>query len=127
MDQTLIESVVKQVVSQMNQGSTPRAGAGIGSSQPAVVRSGRFGVFQDVNEAVVAAQASHEQLVEQGVEVRRAICKMLKEIPAGLNETADGNAESRIEAPDSGVQVWVLPTNEELIVARQTVDVLANQ
>lgn len=46
---------------------------------------------------------------------------------SGLNETVDGREESRIEAPDSRAQVWVLPTNEELIVARQTVEALANE
>jgi acetate kinase len=40
------------------------------------------------------------------------------------NRDARGSEESRIDAPDSRVQIWVLPTNEELIVARQTVDVL---
>jgi acetate kinase len=42
------------------------------------------------------------------------------------NKEADGNAESRIDAGD-GVEVWVLPTNEELIVARQTIEVLQQQ
>lgn len=40
------------------------------------------------------------------------------------NNAAAPSAESRIDAADSKVQVWVLPTNEELIVARQTVEVL---
>lgn len=48
-------------------------------------------------------------------------------IDAKKNEAAKGNDESRIEAAGSKVQVWVLPTNEELIVARQTVDVLKNE
>jgi len=43
------------------------------------------------------------------------------------NEQAGGEAETRIDAPDSRVQLWVLPTNEELIVARQTRDVLAEK
>lgn len=45
-------------------------------------------------------------------------------LDAKANEAADANAESRIDAADSGVGLWVLPTNEELIVARQTVAVL---
>jgi acetate kinase len=40
------------------------------------------------------------------------------------NDAADPNGETRIEQDGSKVQVWVLPTNEELIVARQAVDVL---
>lgn len=38
------------------------------------------------------------------------------------NKTAKG--ESRIDAPNSRVQLWIMPTNEELIVARQSRDCL---
>jgi len=40
------------------------------------------------------------------------------------NAPVDGNEEHRISLPDSPTEIWVLPTNEELIVARQTHDVL---
>jgi len=40
------------------------------------------------------------------------------------NAAASGSAEMRIDAADGRVQLWVLPTNEELIVARETVRVL---
>lgn len=40
------------------------------------------------------------------------------------NQTQSGNAEGRVDAPGSKTQLWVVPTNEELIVARQTVAVL---
>lgn len=43
------------------------------------------------------------------------------------NAQARGNFEGRIDAPNSKVQIWVLPTNEELIVARQTVAALASR
>jgi acetate kinase len=43
----------------------------------------------------------------------------------GANEQADGKEETRLEATDSQAQVWTVPTNEELIVARQTRHVLA--
>ena len=43
-------------------------------------------------------------------------------LDAEKNRHAKG--ECRIDAPDSKVQIWVLPTNEELIVARQTVKAL---
>ncbi len=43
------------------------------------------------------------------------------------NESAHGHQESRIEAPGSRTHLWVLPTNEELIVARQTVAVLSGK
>jgi acetate kinase len=41
------------------------------------------------------------------------------------NDAASGGEESRIEAAGSNAQVWVLPTNEELIVARQTAETVA--
>ena len=46
-------------------------------------------------------------------------------IDLSKNESAKGSAESRIDADGSKVQVWVLPTNEELIVARQTAEAVA--
>ena len=61
-------------------------------------------------------------------EVRTGICKGLEFAGITLDETknvaADGNAETRIEAADSKTALWVMPTNEELIVARQTVELL---
>ena len=41
------------------------------------------------------------------------------------NDAASGSEESRIDAEGSAAQVWVLPTNEELIVARQTAETVA--
>jgi acetate kinase len=38
---------------------------------------------------------------------------------------AAGAGERRIEAARSKVALWVIPTNEEIIVARQTRDLLA--
>ena len=59
---------------------------------------------------------------ENGVHVRGAVCDGLAELGIELdtqaNETASG--ESKIDGPASRAQVWVIPTNEELIVARQT-------
>lgn len=46
-------------------------------------------------------------------------------VDAAKSDAADGRAETRIDAADSVAAIWVLPTNEELIVARQTVAVLS--
>ena len=46
-------------------------------------------------------------------------------IDATANE-AKGSGEREISAKDARVKVWVIPTNEELIVARQTRDLLAD-
>ena len=45
-------------------------------------------------------------------------------LDAGRNQSTTGKDEQRVSADTSRTQVWVVPTNEELIVARQTVGVL---
>jgi acetate kinase len=58
---------------------------------------------------------------ENSARIRRAVCNKLDWfgilLSQGLNETAKG--EMPIHAPGSRVQIWIMPTNEELIVARQ--------
>ncbi|MCO6457265.1 MAG: acetate/propionate family kinase [Pirellulaceae bacterium] len=59
---------------------------------------------------------------ENGVEVRAAICAGLEELGIVLDPSANRQVrgEGPIHAAGSRVQIWVVPTNEELIVARQT-------
>lgn len=63
---------------------------------------------------------------EHGKLVRTAVCQGLEELgirlDPKLNESAQG--EARISAADSRTQIWVLPTNEEIVVARQSRDLL---
>ena len=63
---------------------------------------------------------------ENGVGVRAGVCANLQELgielDAALNEKAQG--EMRISSENSRVQVLIVPTNEELIVARQTKQVI---
>jgi acetate kinase len=47
-------------------------------------------------------------------------------LDASKNESTGGKDEKRIDGPGSKIEIWVMPTNEELIVARQTVAVLNN-
>jgi acetate kinase len=59
---------------------------------------------------------------ENGANIRAGVCAGLEELgivldPA-LNTKAKG--EFRVSCDGGRVQVWVVPTNEELIVARQT-------
>ena len=66
---------------------------------------------------------------ENSVTMREAVCKDLGwfgiQLDAAKNQSAKG--EARIDAPNSRVQLWIMPTNEELIVARQTRDCLASR
>jgi acetate kinase len=59
--------------------------------------------------------------------VRTEVCRDMEwaglSLDADLNQAAKG--EARISTPDSRVQVWVIPTNEEIVVARQTVEALS--
>ena len=59
---------------------------------------------------------------ENGTHVRSQVCEGLVELGIELDETRnqDVHGETQIQAPTSKAQVWVVPTNEELIVARQT-------
>ncbi len=54
--------------------------------------------------------------------VRAGVCANLQAFGIVLDAQANATArgESRISAPDSPAQIWIVPTNEELIVARQT-------
>jgi acetate kinase len=66
---------------------------------------------------------------ENSANMREAICRNLDWFGIHLsllkNQTEKG--EARIDAPGSRVQLWIMPTNEELIVARQTRDCLASR
>lgn len=59
---------------------------------------------------------------ENGWRIRQAVCRDLEGLGIQLSETRnqETRSEARIDDPRSSVEVWVMPTNEELIVARQT-------
>lgn len=58
---------------------------------------------------------------ENSVSMREAICRNLDWFGIYLSPMKNdiANGEARIDAPNSRVQLWIMPTNEELIVARQ--------
>jgi acetate kinase len=59
---------------------------------------------------------------ENGVKIRNAVCAGLDELGIVLDHAANEGAsgEAKISAAESRTEIWVVPTNEELIVARQT-------
>ena len=63
---------------------------------------------------------------ENRAEFRALVCRNLEELgivlDPELNRTAKG--EARISAAHSRVQIWIMPTNEELIVARLAAQLL---
>lgn len=64
---------------------------------------------------------------ENSRRVREGVCRNMEWAGVHLDETRnqDAESESRISTDDSPVQVWVVPTNEEIVVARQTVDAVS--
>ncbi len=63
---------------------------------------------------------------ENSPAMRVAICGNLDWFGIALDNDANASArgEARIDAKASRVQLWIMPTNEELIVARQTKELL---
>ena len=60
-------------------------------------------------------------------DVRESATRGLEELGIVLDREANAKAlgvEAKISAPESRVQIWVLPTNEEIIVGRQTKELL---
>lgn len=64
---------------------------------------------------------------ENGVRTREQVCRDLEElgivVDTARNRVAQG--EATFHAEGSRTQLWVIPTNEELIVARQCVELLS--
>ena len=64
---------------------------------------------------------------ENSKRIRAAVCERMEwaglQFDSAKNEQVSG--ESPLSADGSKVQAWVIPTNEELIVARQTAALLA--
>lgn len=56
--------------------------------------------------------------------IRAGVCRDMQwagiELDQTKNETLPRGSESRISTDNSRIQVWVVPTNEEIVVARQT-------
>ena len=65
---------------------------------------------------------------ENSTVVREGVCRDLGwfGIELDLSKNATAKGESQLSEEGSRVQIWTVPTNEELIVARQTRDLLAS-
>jgi acetate kinase len=66
---------------------------------------------------------------ENGTTVRAAVCENLGELGIVLDaeRNAAAKGEAAIHADASRVQIWVVPTNEEIVVARQAKQLLENR
>jgi acetate kinase len=62
---------------------------------------------------------------EHGAPVRAMVCDRLGWLGLRLNSSANDANASRISTADSKIDVLVIPTNEEWIIARHTADLVA--
>jgi acetate kinase len=58
-------------------------------------------------------------------QVRAAICERLAWLGVQLDDAANGRGDAKISAPGSGVAVWVIPTDEEQMIAIHTREAMA--
>ncbi|MBQ9139964.1 MAG: acetate kinase, partial [Ruminococcus sp.] len=65
---------------------------------------------------------------ENAYDVRAAVCEDMEffgiKLNAAVNDDLRGKL-AKISADDSKVQVWVVPTNEELLIARDTLALIS--
>ena len=73
---------------------------------------------------LIASAAQMPRTLE--VAIREAVCRNLDFAGIVLDPLKNNvrGKETKISAVESGAEIWIIPTNEELIVARQTVAVL---
>ena len=65
---------------------------------------------------------------ENQINIRKCICEHLKWMGVELNLEANNvkSEEKEISSKESRVKVWVIPTNEELVIARDTKAIVEN-
>jgi aldehyde dehydrogenase len=110
INEALIRGIVEEVLQRLGKPVTPATQTVSGA--PAVKKAsspgfrGKFGVFQDVNEACEAAYEAYLQLSEQGVAGRIKIVETVKEVcyskaeewgKLELDETKIGRLDHKIE------------------------------
>lgn len=61
---------------------------------------------------------------EHAPAIRRMVCRQLSWLGVVLDESANEAGTQRISAPASEVEVFVIPTDEEIVIARHTVGTL---
>ncbi|MFG0289875.1 MAG: aldehyde dehydrogenase family protein [Rhodopirellula sp. JB044] len=103
LDESIIRNVVAAVLSEVG----PMPAGSNAPLQPNVpAGAGRNGVFTDVNEAVAAAKAAHQQLRSRSMEERKQVIDIIRRISIDqceelglmeMRETGIGRPEHKIE------------------------------
>ena len=65
---------------------------------------------------------------ENGIETRERICKYLEPFGAKIDLELNNvkGKERKISTEDSKIQIYIIPTNEELMIARETAELIKN-
>ncbi len=61
---------------------------------------------------------------ENSPAIRARVCEVAQWLGLRLDPAANERSQLRISTPDSPVSVWIIPTNEELMIATHTRDIL---
>jgi acetate kinase len=61
---------------------------------------------------------------ENSPDIRERICAASAWLGIAIDAEANARGDHRISAAESGVSVWAIPTNEELMIARHTARLL---
>lgn len=100
----------------------------LSSAAPAAKSAIDYFVYRAAKEigALTASLGGVDGLVftggigENSPEIRRRICEASAWLGLSIDHAGNGRGGPRISPPESRVSVWVIPTNEELMVARHT-------
>jgi acetate kinase len=100
----------------------------LGSSEPAARLAVDYFVYRAAKEigALTAALGGVDGLVftagigENSPEIRQRICAASAWLGIGIDAAANDAGKRLISKPGSRVSVWVIPTNEEFVIARHT-------
>jgi acetate kinase len=100
----------------------------LGRNEPAACLAVDYFIYRVAKEigALTAVLGGIDALVftagigENSAEIRKKICDASAWLGVELDETANGNRQTKISTERSKVSVWVIPTNEELMIARHT-------
>jgi acetate kinase len=104
----------------------------IGSDDPAARLAVEYFVYRAAKEigALAAVLGGVDALVftagigERSAEIRQRICQKSAWLGLALDEAANGRHGPRISTTASRVSAWVVPTDEELMIARHTARLL---
>ena len=82
----------------------------------------------DMETEKVMASGKYERIGEKGPLSRKAICDQLEFFGVKLDDEKNKirGEEAEISSSDSKVKVYVVPTNEELMIAKETQRLLQN-